>query len=68
MRSKIRLALTSCGPMTSGDIYEYIKKKIDSNAKIITVYLTIRMMHKNHEIVKVGEKYEYWKESSLMKK
>ena len=58
MRDNIRLALAKTSSMTSGEISDHIRNHIDSEARIITVYLTVRMMHKEGLLVKIGNKYE----------
>ena len=45
--------------MSPNEIYEYVKDNIDTEAKIITVYLTVRVMHKEKLLSKVGNKYKY---------
>ena len=58
MRDNIRLALASGGSVTADDIADHIRKSIDSEAKIITIYLTVRMMHYEGLLVKTGDQYQ----------
>jgi len=58
MKDNIRLALSSAGSMTGDELSDYIRDNIDSDAKIITIYLTVRMMHKEGLLVKTGRKYD----------
>lgn len=59
MKDKIKLALEANGSMGQKELYEYIVKELDSNATIITVYLTLRNMVNDGLVNKVGNSYSY---------
>ena len=58
MRDNIRLALAKGDSMTADDIADHIRKNIDTEAKVITIYLTVRMMHNEGLLVKIGDQYQ----------
>jgi len=66
MRDSIRLALASDCSMNSDEIADYIRKHIDSEAKVITIYLTVRMMYKEGLLVRIGNNYELKSKSSSL--
>lgn len=59
MKDKIRLALTARGSSSQREIFDYIINKLDSEATIITFYLTLRIMVKEEVVLKVGDEYSY---------
>jgi len=59
MQDKIRLALEAKGSMNQHKLYDYIQEKLDAEATIITVYLTLRVMVNKGLVLKVGELYLY---------
>ena len=59
MRDKIKLALEANGSMNQHKLYEYILDKLDAEATIITVYLTLRTMVNDGLVLKVGDMYSY---------
>lgn len=59
MRDKIRLALTAKGSLTQRKMFDYISEKLDSEATIITFYLTLRVMVNEGIVLRVGDKYSY---------
>jgi hypothetical protein len=61
-RDSIRMALADGGSLTSDEIVEHIRDGIDTDAKAITIYLTVRMMHKEGLLVKIGNKYSLARE------
>jgi len=66
MRDNVRLALFSRSSMTGDEISDYIRDNIDSEAKIITIYLTVRTMHKEGLLVRLGERYQMKRNSSKL--
>ena len=59
MRDKIRLALTAKDSLTQRKLFDYISEKLDSEATIITFYLTLRIMVNEGIVLRVGDKYSY---------
>ena len=63
MKDKIKLALTDKGKLNQRELFEYICDRLDENATIITVYLTLRIMVNEGLVIKTGDEYIY-KESN----
>lgn len=59
MRDKIKLALEAKGSINQQKLYDYILDKLDAEATIITVYLTLRNMVNEGVVLKVGDLYSY---------
>ena len=59
MKDKIRLALTAKGASSQRELFDYISTKLDSEATIITFYLTLRVMVKEGMVLKAGDQYSY---------
>jgi Fe2+ or Zn2+ uptake regulation protein len=59
MRDKIKLALQTKGSITQQKLYDYILEKLDAEATIITVYLTLRAMVNEGIVLRVGDVYSY---------